>query len=96
MINTTGIDNANTPLQIIQEVNAVSGGVLINMLLFLLWLILLFAFGRENLKKAMVGASFIVVILGILLFAMDLAQWSVLIMPIILFFASIIIYKTVE
>jgi len=92
MYNLTNLTNANTIVDMTTEVNRLSDGLLIVMLMLILFLTYMIVFKKQNLKPVLIGASFLMTIMAIIAFTFGWIGVEVLIIPIILLFASILIF----
>jgi len=96
--NLTNLTNANNPLEIVQEVNTLSGGWLGSFILFTAFLLIFLVYksSEHDTSETFVVASLLTVIISIIMTAMELLSYFVIIFPVIFFVASLIIYKTGE
>jgi hypothetical protein len=94
MYNTTNITNAENVYEIFGAVNQLSSGLLASFILFILFLTILFVMrGRyDDIGLIFMGDSFVCIIVAIMMFWIGMVGWPVLIIPIILFFGSLIYY----
>ena len=93
MYNLTGLtDNANTWYDIANNVNALSNGILFTFVVIVLIVIYWVVFKKQNFKDVFLSGSFFAAFISTILFAMRLVTSDFLIIPWIMFFASIIIY----
>lgn len=92
LYDTTKLDNSTGIYEIFKEVNVLSDGLFANAILFLIALILLMVFkGRVEFKDLMLGVSFMVAFLAVLMFVLNLVSLSVFYFPLIFLIAAIII-----
>ena len=84
MYNLTGIYDANNTIQQIQAVNTLEGGYLFSLLFFVLYIILILIFKKDNMKPVILAVSFIMTIIGTILFFMQLIPQYILFIPIAL------------
>ena len=92
LYDTTKLDNATGVYEVVKEINTLSSGVFANVLLFIIALVLLMIFkGRVEFKDLMLGVSFMVSFLAVLLFVLQLVTISVFYFPFIFLIAAIII-----
>jgi hypothetical protein len=92
LYDTAKLDNATGVYEVYKETNVLSDGLLAHALLFLIALILLMVFrGRVEFKDLMLGVSFMVAFLAVLLFALELVTLSIFYFPLIMLIAAIII-----
>jgi len=96
MYNMTGIWAANNIVEQIGALNTASGDSLIIFFMFTLYISLLFIYGRENMRAALLADSFIMVVISALSFGLGWIQFSTLIIPIMLVFVSLIALLFVE
>lgn len=87
--NLTSLWDANNTFQMIDSVNTTSNGALIVFMLFVIYIAIIFIFQKQDMRKVIVADSFIVSVLGILLFAMGWLPLNYLVIPIILLFIGI-------
>lgn len=95
MYNMTNVTNANNAYEIVKATNDISGGLIFAMLMFVLFLVILITFRKRNFKAVLVGASFITSIVAVIGLALKFIGWNIVIIPILLFFASLLIYMFV-
>jgi len=95
--NMTPIYDGNTTLEIIDGFVKVAGGTgLFNMLILFIYIAILIVYGRENLGRVSIAASFITGVISVLFYALGWLNQSILILPIILLMISLLIYKFTE
>ena len=92
MYNMSNVTAGNNVYEIVKATNEVSSGFLFVAILFAVLIISLIVY-QATFKARILAGSFITTIVGIMFFFLDFISWGVLIWPIILLFASIIIYK---
>lgn len=91
--NMTEIWQSNNIFELMGAVNTVSGGWFIALFMVILFLAIMIIFNRDNFKTVFMVDSFIVTIIGVFVFLMGwVSSTTVLILPMILLFFSIIIY----
>lgn len=92
MYNTTNITDANNLYEIANSVNILSNGLFAGMILLVLFLlVLILTKSNYSIIQSMMGASFVCSVVGIMMFWLGFIGWTILILPIILFFAMIIL-----
>ena len=92
--NLTPIYNANTTLEIIDGFMQVSDNTgLFVFVLFMLYLTILAVYGKNDIVKVSISASFITATIGLVLFAMGWVGLHIIILPIILLIISVIALK---
>jgi len=93
--NLTVVDEAENFYQIVKAVNDMSGGLIAVFTLGLLFLILFATFKKfeEDTKAVLLFSSTIITIISILMWAIEFIAWHILIIPVLMMFGSIIIYK---
>lgn len=95
MYNLDPIYGANNTAEIIQAVNTASGNWLVSMLIFALWLIIVIRNQRGNMPKNTIVSCYVMVFICLIASLLEWISFTVLIVPIILMFVSIFIYKFV-
>ncbi len=95
MYNTTVLDNATNALEIAQGINTITSthGLFSGFILLIIYMVILIS-GKNKYDTiaVMVVAGFIVTVLGIIFYLVELIGWKILIMPIILLIGSVIVY----
>ena len=91
--DTTALDNSTDVYQIFFNINAISNGLLANMLLAMISLVLIMVFrNRGDFKDVLLGVSFMVSFIAVLMFLAELVTISVFYFPFILLIGAVI-YK---
>ena len=85
MYNMTNVTSANNVYEITKAVNDLSGGWFVTFVVFILFFILIMTFYKNDMRKTMLAASFIMVIINIVLY-------SISFVPISLFTITTLIY----
>jgi len=93
--NLTGIDNSTNIYQMVVELNTISNGIFGIFLLGSIFFMTFIMFKRRenDTHKALLASSTVCSVLGILLWSIQIIGYNIVIYPIIIFFASIIIYQ---
>ena len=96
MYNITNITNANNIFEITKATNDLSGGIFIAMFMVILFFGFLIAFKKRDFKKVLLADSFFMVIITALAWGMNWEGWTYIIVPVILFGASLISYQFID
>lgn len=92
LYNLTGLENANNIAEITKEINILTEGILITVILGVIFIILFIRFSdRMLIKDLFIISSFITSIVSILFWAMGMVDLSIVFYPLILMVASIIV-----
>lgn len=78
-------------IELITEVNRLSGGLLIAMLLFTIYIVLLIASKNQGFRVAMLGISFIMSIIFSIAWFMGWVAGYLVMFPIVALFVSIVV-----
>jgi hypothetical protein len=89
---TTITDNANNIYEIVKYTNDLSGGLYFSLIILVLFVVYLVVFKKQEFKTVLIAGSFFMTVISILMFTAGLVGDKFLIIPIIVFLASIIIY----
>jgi len=90
--NTTILDNSTNMGDIFHEINTLSGGLLVNMFLLVLFLFLLLMMKNYPSKIKYLVSTFVVSIIAFMLYIAQMLVFATLIIPIVLLAGSIIYY----
>ena len=96
MYNVTNITSANTPVGQINAVNNLSAGLLMTSLFLISFLLFLIVFKKQSFKKVLLADSFFMITISTIGYTLEWISLEMLTFPILLLFASLIIYKFVE
>lgn len=84
--------NESTNLfQVINSVNVESGGVLFTLILLVLFIVTFVALKNYHTSVVFITSSFITTIIAVLFYFAGLISWTILIIPIVLLFGSIVV-----
>lgn len=92
MYNTTTLDNATSFLEGMQGVNTASDGYFMSSLILVIFLLGMYVFKKHDLKKVLVGNSFLCSVLAGLAWSGGLMPFSYVLPPFLLLLASIMIF----
>ena len=96
MYNLTNVTDANNAYGIITAVNDLSGGLLIVMFILVLFLGYIYIFKKGDFKKVLLGGSFFMIIITAICWAKGWIGWTYIIIPVIIFGASLVAYQFIE
>ena len=93
--NMTNVTNANNIYWQVYYLNQEAGGLIGVFILVCLFLVLFMAFKKteQDTKETFLTCSVIVAIVSVLFWTIQLITWSIMIYPIIMVFASLIVFK---
>lgn len=94
--NMTNVTNANNLLEIYSSLNALSSGILSPLLLFALWLTIFISLKSYDTRSVMLVDSFIVTIIGALLFIAGELKFAYLLVPVVLLMGSLFYHVFAE
>lgn len=94
--NITNITGANNLVEIIEATNQLSNGVFFMLLMPIIFFIFLIVFKGRDFKKVLLADSFFMVIISGLAWGMNFVGWTYVIIPILLFGGSIIVYQFMD
>jgi len=89
--NLSGIDASNHTLDLINSMNTSSDQALIGWLLVIIWFVMIMVYKNRDIKPVSLFASIIVTVLAILAFVAGWISVTLMIIPAILFFISVLI-----
>jgi len=95
MYNMTNVTNANNFYEVFFGMNNLAEGMIAVFILVALFLLIFMVFKKyeHDTKEVLLMDCTITSVVAVLFWAIDLISWKILIYPIIMLFASIIIYK---
>jgi cell division septal protein FtsQ len=97
MYNLTYVtEEANNLFEIARGVNDLTNGLYFTLSLLVILIVYMAVFKREKFKEVLVAGSFFIIIIAVLFRAASLVNDTFLIAPILLFFASLIVYYFVS
>jgi len=96
MYNTTNITAANNLLEIGSSVNELSGGYFFPLAMLILFIVYLAVFKKQEFKNVLLIASFSMSVISIIMFILGYVGYQFIIIPLLIFFASLIIYYFVQ
>ena len=96
MYNMTNVTSANTILDMFTAVNELSNGAMFAIVLLGLFIMIFMVFKKYDTKAVLLLDSFAVTLIAIPMWTFGWIGWSIMIVPIILFFASIIMWFFIE
>ena len=91
MYNLTNITNANTILTITDAVNQRAGGGFILTFQFMLLIIYMIVFKKQDFKISLLGGSFFAAIVGVYFYVIQWIAMSQMMIMVLVFFASILL-----
>lgn len=93
--NLTNVTDANNLYSIMYAMNELSDGLIGVFILVSISLVLFMLFKKQesDTVKALLSSSVITIIVAVLLWGINLVAWSMLLYPIIVFFAMLMVYK---
>ena len=91
--NTTNISNAANFLETTIAVNQLSNNLFATMIMFVLFVLIFIIFSQYDKKLVLLADSAILSFIGILFFSLNMIGWTVLIVPLVTFFISLLIFK---
>lgn len=94
--NLTNISEANTYVEIVEATNQITGGLYFAVILFAVFLIVFMIFKKQDTLVVFIGDSFLVSVMAALFFFAGFIPWYMLMIPVIMFIASIAIYIMVN
>jgi len=93
MYNTTNISAANNFVEQMVAVNQLSNQLFAIMTLVVLFIIIFIVFSQYDKKVLLMADSLAVSFIGILFFTLNMVGWYVIVVPLIIFFGSLIYLK---
>lgn len=94
--NLTAVFDGNNLYEIGKAMNDLTGGLYFTLIMLILLITYMAVFKREKFKEVFVAGSFFIVIIAVIMRAMSFVNDTFLIAPIIMFFASLLVYYFVE
>ena len=91
--NDTNLTAANNIVESITAINQISGGAFISIMLLTMFIVIFIVFSNYNKKIVLLADSFIMTIISIMFFMIGWIKWSILIIPIVVLFLSILMWK---
>lgn len=92
MYNLTNVTAANDIVNIIGETNKLSGGLLFALVMLAIFLIIYITFKNFETKAVLLVDSFILILIALPAWTFGWIGWPIFIIPIILLFASILMW----
>lgn len=96
MYNLTNITAANDIYEIVKATNELSGGLLFNMLMFLFFMVFLMVNYKRDFKKVLLADSFITILIAGVAWGLQLVTWTYIIVPIVIFIGSLILFTMLD
>ena len=96
MYNETAIFGSLNPVDLITALNNETNSLLIGVFMFTLYFVMFLTFKNYQIKIVMTGISFIMVIISGLLYTFGWIGWYLVLIPIIIFLASLIAIRFIE
>jgi len=93
MYNVTNITNANNFIDQVIAVNQLSNQLLAGMMMLTLFIIIYIVFSQYDKKIVLMADSAVLSVIGIMFFTLNLIGWPVLVVPLVVFFISLLIFK---
>lgn len=94
--NLTNVTGANDLNNIIYATNEATGYLLVNGLMLILFITFLVVFKKQSFKKVILADAFFMVLISSFAFTLGWVGFQILIVPIILLFASVVIYYFIQ
>ena len=91
MYNDSNITAAINPMEMFTATNQLSEGLLVTALIFCLYIMLFIAFKHKPTRVGMTISSFIIIIISMFAYFLEWITWEILVLPVIMFFISIIV-----
>lgn len=98
LYNLTNVTEARNILEMTQAVNQLSGGILGTSLLFVIFILSLIVFKRDeyDTKRLFITASSITTVFAVLFGSVNLIEWWKMIFPLLILIGTLIYYKLTE
>jgi glucan phosphoethanolaminetransferase (alkaline phosphatase superfamily) len=96
MYNLTSLVAGNNLYDIGLEMNNLSGGLFFALSMLILFIVYLAVFKKQNFKDVFFAGTFVMTIISILLFVAGFVDYRFILIPLIAFFASVIIFYFVQ
>jgi hypothetical protein len=93
MLNMTNLTNANNVYDIALSVNQMSNGIMFNLIVLIVFILLLIIKGDELNVKNLTGISFVMLLICLVLWLLQLIASWVFIMSIMFFIGALLYYK---
>jgi len=87
----TTITSTLNPFDFFTAMNELSGGLLVQVIIFVIYLILFVGFKHKPTRVGMTISSFILVIISLGALILEWITWEFLVLPMIMFFISLIV-----
>lgn len=94
--NLTNITAANNIYEIANATNDLSGGLIFTFILAILFFTFLVVFHKKDFRRVLLADGFFTTILAILGYGMGYIKFEIVIIPMIIMFASFVLYKFVD
>ena len=89
--NTTGVDEANTMLDFMTEINNLCDGMYVGLILLAVFFIIFIVFKNYDTKAVLAADGFICSIIAILMWSLGWIGWGIVIIPIVVTAGAVII-----
>lgn len=96
MYNLTALWTANNLFEIGREVNNLSNGLYFTLGMLMLFIVYLAVFKKQNFKEVFVAGTFAISIVSILLLIAGYVKYQFVVIPLLSFFASILIFYFIQ
>ena len=90
--NITGLESAHTFVGVFSELDTLTHGLLVLFILFTIYIIMLVVMESHTLKISSMVAGFITSVIAIMMYAGGFVGTNIIIIPIVVFIGSILIY----
>jgi len=91
--NLTNVTQSTGLLGQMSAINQMSNGVLFIVMIFMYYFIIMVTFRHHGALPVMVGGSFILIIITTFFYFLRFISWHIMVIPIVLFFVSLVMYK---
>lgn len=91
--NTTNITSANNIMEMFVAVNQLTDGIFVSIMMLVLFIVIFVVFSNNSKRLVLLVDSFVMSIIGVLLFVLGMIGWPILIAPILVLLLSILFYN---
>jgi len=93
MYNLTNLTNTTNAFQVVKEVNVLSGGLLFNLLILVIFIMLIIVKSKDLTPDTFIGITFIVALISMFFWVLHLIAVWIFILSLIFFFGSVLYAK---
>ena len=91
MYNLTNLSNANNFVDLTVAINELSNSMFAIFMMLTLFIIIMIVFSQYDKKVVLMADSAVLALVGIGFFALNMIGWAALVVPMVMFFISLLI-----